>query len=109
LCALRRFDGHQEKAALIELGLEVDIMPDLTLDEYRGTPSEEIRRILREEALKICGEHQSNTGLVKAPDNLAKSNHFQCQEDGKRFFLKTLLGFLSLPLRCLRSHSSVRP
>jgi len=83
-------------------------MPDLTLDEYRGIPSEEIRRILREEALKICGEHQSKPSLVKVP-SLAKSNYFQCQENGKCFFLKTLLGFLSLPLRYLRSHSSVRP
>jgi hypothetical protein len=35
--------------------LNRDIMPDLTLNEYRGLSEHELRRVLKEEALKMFG------------------------------------------------------
>jgi len=43
-----------------------DHMADLTLDEFRGIPENELRQILREEARKIFGEQNDLFQEIKS-------------------------------------------
>jgi len=49
---------------------EGDIMPDLTLDEYKGLSEEELEQILKRQARIICG-----------PDSLKKDNFRKIPND----------------------------
>ncbi len=84
-------------------------MPDLTVDEYRGLPQKELSRILREEALKICGESLPGTRLIKAPAGLAVSHACHCSRNEKIFPSKILLGILSLFRRHIVNQGAVPP
>jgi len=70
-------------------------MPDLTLDEYRGLPQEALGRILREEALRICGKPLSESGAVNPSVKLAVSDGPCGPGDEKRFSPGDLQGFCS--------------
>ncbi len=71
-------------------------MPDLTLDEYRKLLKEDLREILKQEALKISGKPLSEIGTVKAPAIPSISHGARGQWGEKRFGLGFLLGFFSI-------------
>ena len=97
----------EQSEVLTNRALEPKIMTDLTFDEFRGNSPEDLSRILREEALKIYGEHPSDTRLARAADGSCASAGSRSVGDKRCLFLKVLLVFLSLPRRFLPNHEPV--
>jgi len=49
---------------------EGDIMPDLTLDEYKRLSEEKLEQILKEEARIICGSDLLKDNFRETPNDL---------------------------------------
>ena len=54
---------------------EGDIMPDLTLDEYKGLSEEELEQILKEEARIICGSDSLKDNFRETLNHLYSLSH----------------------------------
>jgi len=54
---------------------EGDIMPDLTLDEYKRLSEEELEQILKKEARIICGSDSLKDNLRETPNDLYSLPH----------------------------------
>jgi len=61
---------------------EGDIMPDLTLDEYKGLSEEELEQILKEEARIICGSDSLKDNFRETANDLYPLPHPKAKKAG---------------------------
>jgi hypothetical protein len=61
---------------------EGDIMPDLTLDEYKGLSEEELEQILKRQARIICGPDSLKDNFRETPNDLYSLPHPERKKAG---------------------------
>jgi len=84
-------------------------MPDLTIDEYRGLPREELHRILRQEAQKMREGSFRGARLTHTPEELSVSNAYHYSKYEKIFPSSIVLGLLALFRRYIVNQRAISP